>query len=496
MTHFSQPAAARSTGTMLRESAPLTDPAGRTEQRPVPAVPARLWKAPIGTKARRDAGVRIGAGVALWASMLLVTYWWDADGGVRDLTGWVSGLTSVGRLAGLWSAQLLLVQVLLMARIPPLEQAYGRDRLVRIHRIVGLTSFWLMMVHIVAIIGGYASGRWSAVLSTTWDLITDYGGVLLALAGTACLIMVVVTSIRVARRRLRYESWHLLHLYAYLGVGLALPHQLWTGQEFLQSPAATAYWWTIWAVTAAAVLIWRVILPLLRTARHSLRVAAVVPETADVVSVYLTGRALHRMPMEAGQFLNLRFRSGPGWTRANPFSISAAPDGSRIRITAKLVGDGSRRLATLRPGSRVMFEGPYGRLGERSRHGRQVLLIGAGVGIAPMRALAEGLDYGPGEAVLVQRFTGSPLFAAEFENLAAQRGLRLIFLPGRRGHPESVLGPLARGHETGALQHWVPDVAAREVFVCGPPDWSAGVVRLCQSLGVPADRIHTESFGW
>ena len=428
--------------------------------------------------------------------MLLVTYWWEADGGVRDLTSWVTGLTSVGRLAGLWSAQLLLVQVLLMARIPLLEQAYGRDRLVRIHRIVGLTSFWLMMVHIVAIIGGYASGRWSAVLSTTWDLITDYGGVLLALAGTACLIMVVVTSIRGARRRLRYESWHLLHLYAYLGVGLALPHQLWTGSAFLQSPAATAYWWTIWAVTAAAVLIWRIVLPLLRTARHSLRVAAVVPETADVVSVYLTGRALHRMPMEAGQFLNLRFRSGPGWTRANPFSISAAPDGSRIRITAKLVGDGSRRLATVRPGSRVMFEGPYGRLGERSRHGRQVLLIGAGVGIAPMRALAEGLDYGPGEAVLVQRFTGSPLFATEFENLAAQRGLRLIFLPGRRGHPESVLGPLARGHESGALQHWVPDVAAREVFVCGPPDWSAGVVRLCQSLGVPADRIHTESFGW
>ena len=334
------------------------------------------------------------------------------------------------------------------------------------------------------------------MLSTTWDLITDYGGVLLALAGTACLIMVVITSIRVARRRLRYESWHLLHLYAYLGVGLALPHQLWTGSAFLQSPAATVYWWTIWAVTAAAVLIWRIILPLLRTARHSLRVAVVVPETADVVSVYLTGRALHRMPMEAGQFLNLRFRSGPGWTRANPFSISAAPDGSRIRITAKLVGDGSRRLATLRPGSRVVFEGPYGRLGERSRHGRQVLLIGAGVGIAPMRALAEGLDYGPGEAVLVQRFTGSPLFAAEFQNLAAQRGLRLIFLPGRRGHPESVLGPLARGHESGALRHWVPDVAAREVFVCGPPDWSAGVVRLCQSLGVPADRIHTESFGW
>ena len=62
--------------------------------------------------------------------------------------------------------------------------------------------------------------------------------------------MVVVTSVKAARRRLRYESWHLLHLYAYLGVGLALPHQLWTGQEFLHSPAATLYWWTLWAAAA------------------------------------------------------------------------------------------------------------------------------------------------------------------------------------------------------------------------------------------------------
>ena len=111
----------------------------------------------------------------------------------------------------------------------------------RIHRVIGLGSFHLMVAHIVMIIAGYASGGGRQVPSTTWDLITGYGGVLLAVAGTVCLIMVVATSIRAARRRLRYESWHLLHLYAYLGVGLALPHQLWTGQEFLarQGPRFT-----------------------------------------------------------------------------------------------------------------------------------------------------------------------------------------------------------------------------------------------------------------
>ena len=65
-----------------------------------------------------------------------------------------------------------------------------------------------------------------------------------------------------APARLRYESWHLLHLYAYLGAGLALPHQLWTGQDFLGRPAATVFWWGLYAVVLAAVLVFRVGLPL------------------------------------------------------------------------------------------------------------------------------------------------------------------------------------------------------------------------------------------
>jgi hypothetical protein len=53
--------------------------------------------------------------------------------------------------------------------------------------VVGLLSFYLLIAHIVLIIGGYASGQWSAVVSTVWGLITSYGGILLAVAGTAYL---------------------------------------------------------------------------------------------------------------------------------------------------------------------------------------------------------------------------------------------------------------------------------------------------------------------
>jgi predicted ferric reductase len=448
-------------------------------------------------RARLDAGVRLAGLVALWSSLVLVSYWWATGGGIGDLGQWADGLTSTGRLTGLLASDLLLVQVLLMARVPTLEHAFGQDRLAAIHRWVGFSSVNLMLAHIALITWGYAAGELGATPGELWDLTVDYPGMLLAAAGTACLVLVVVTSVRAARRRLRYESWHLLHLYAYLGVGLALPHQLWTGQDFLASPARTVFWWGLYAVTAAAVLIWRVALPLVRSARYRLQVSSVVAEDDDVVSVYLTSRRNSALPVEAGQFFTFRFLSGTGWTRAHPYSLSAAPDGRTLRITVKLVGDGSASLRWLRPGTRVLVEGPYGRLSARARTRPRIALIGAGVGITPLRALAEALDYAPGDAVLLYRYSDRPLFQREFEQLAAERGLQVLGLPGHRRAPGSWLGEgIGSADDLTALTYWVPDIADRDVFVCGPEAWADDVRRTTGAAGVPADRFHAESFGW
>nr|WP_218851741.1 ferredoxin reductase family protein [Nocardioides panaciterrulae] len=448
-------------------------------------------------RARRDATVRLAAGSLLWLALLLVTYWWVAGGGVQGLGGRADRLTSVGRITGLVASVLLLAQVLLMARVPVLESAFGQDRLAAIHRVVGFTSFNLMLAHLVAITWGYAGGRLAGTPATAWDLTINYPGMLLAVAGTGCLVMVVATSVRLARRRLRYESWHLLHLYAYLGVGLALPHQLWTGKELMSSPARSLFWWSAWGATAAAVLVWRVALPGWRNLRHRLRVASVVAEGPGVASVYLTGHRLDRLPVEAGQFLGFRFLGRPGWTRANPYSLSAAPDGRSLRITVQAVGDGSAASFRLRPGTRVLFEGPYGRLGARARTRHKVALIGAGVGITPLRALAEGLAYRPGEAVLLKRYTTEALFFDELEHLARERGLRVLYLPGHRRGPHSWL-PHGVGEvsDLDALRYWVPDIHERDAFVCGPAAWTELVRRDLLAAGLSPDQIHLETFAW
>ncbi|GHF94048.1 MULTISPECIES: ferredoxin reductase family protein [Amycolatopsis] len=441
---------------------------------------------------------RDAAGLTAWASVLFVVALWVSGRGLQDLA--TDFFTSTGRLTGLLSADLLLLQLLLMARIPWVERSYGQDELARRHRLVGFTSITLLAAHLVLITLGYAAADRSGVLGEAWALVTTYPGMLLATAGSAALGMVAVTSVRAARRRLRYESWHLLHLYAYLGAGLALPHQLWTGADFTASPVATAFWWTAYAAAAGTVLVFRVGRPVWLNARHRLVVEEVVPEAPGVVSIYLSGRDLDRLPTAAGQFCVWRFSGGPGWTRGKPFSLSAAPDGHRLRITAKDLGPGSRRLATLQPGTRAIFEGPYGRLTATVRRGWKIALFASGIGITPLRALLEELPYRPGEAVLFHRAArpADLLFRHELDDLAARRGVRVHSLLGRRSRDRTSWLPAgyAPVPDEEVLRHLVPDIADHDVYVCGPDAWTDAVIDSVRRAGVPADLVHFERFAW
>ncbi len=140
-----------------------------------------------------------------------------------------------------------------------------------------------------------------------------------------------------------------------------------------------------------------------RSRRHRLVVSHVRAESPTVTSVVVTGRDLDRLPVRAGQFFQWRFLDGEGSSRANPYSLSAAPDGRSLRITAQAVGDASSRLATLRPGTPVLVEGPYGRLHSGVRTRDRSVLIGAGIGITPLRALLEELPAGPDATVVIYR---------------------------------------------------------------------------------------------
>lgn len=439
-------------------------------------------------------------GAAFWAIVLGVVALWVVQGGLQQLGSIDGFMMATGRLTGLVSSALLLVQVFLMARVPLIEQAWGQDQLARVHRLVGFTSFNLLLAHLVLITIGYAMESHVNVIAMTVDFVLNYPGMLLAVAGTLALIMVVITSIKKARAKLRYESWHLLHLYAYLGAGLALPHQLWTGTDFKASTVATVFWWTLYAVAVLAVLIWRVALPLWRSLRAPIRVVDVRQDGPTMTTVTVGGRGVAALKPRSGQFFQWRFVDGPGWTRGNPYSLSAAPDGRTLRFTAEHLGDGSERLADLTVGTRVLLEGPYGRLHEGVRTRRKALLMASGIGITPLRALAEDMLGDPGDITIIHRVrhaAEAPL-AHELRALAASRGFRYIVVEGRRlrGRPSWLPSQAAHLTDAQGLREIVPDIADHDAWLCGSAGWMDAARDALVECGIPAKNVHVEDFAY
>jgi predicted ferric reductase len=436
------------------------------------------------------------------ASVLVVVGLWALGGSVQQMGTPGGALQGAGRLTGLVSADLLLIQVLLMARIPLVERAFGQDELTRRHRTVGFWSFNLLLAHIVMITVGQAMLGGTGPVAYFLDLVAQGPGVLLATAATVLLTLVVVGSVRLARRKLRYESWHLIHLYAYLGVGLSVPHELSLGNEFTTSRLASTYWWGLYGAALGAVLIWRVGQPLWRSLRHRIVVDEVVIEGAGVVSVHLRGQRLDRLGAAAGQFFTWRFLDGPGWSRGNPFSLSAAPTSNGMRITVKGLGDASGRLAHLRPGTRVLLEGPYGRLHAGVRTCPRVTLIAAGIGITPIRALLEDLDAAPGDLTLLYR-ARSPdelVLVDEIDRIAADRGARVYYLLGPRRMVRRGISWLPQGcgggSDVSVLKTLVPGIEDHDVYLCGPDEWQNAVRATLLRAGVAPEHLHTERFAW
>jgi ferredoxin-NADP reductase len=233
------------------------------------------------------------------------------------------------------------------------------------------------------------------------------------------------------------------------------------------------------------------VVPLVRNTRHRFTVAAVVPESDDVVSVYTTGRNLDRLPARAGQFFLWRFPGQNGWLQVNPWSLSAAPDGRGLRLTAKGIGKTSRSLRALQPGAKIFAEGPYGAFTAAQRTRADVLLIAGGIGITPIRALLED-EQMTGDIVVLYRVRdeAEAVLLGELRNLASARGARLHLVTGRTGAGSPPFDPFSPEN----LRRMVPDVTERDTYVCGPWPMTEAVLRGLRGLDVPSRQVHAEVF--
>ncbi|MHB1518224.1 MAG: ferredoxin reductase family protein [Acidimicrobiales bacterium] len=394
----------------------------------------------------------------------------------------------IGSFTGLVGTYLALLMVLLVSRIPAVEHVLGQDGLVRWHKRLAPWPLSLIGLHAIFITIGYAQSAKAGVWHELGTLVATYPDMLAATVGLGLMALAGITSIRAIRSRLRRETWWVIHLYLYLAIALSFAHVLALGPSFVGHPFARVVWTLAWLATAGSVIGFRFVVPLVRSLRYRLVVREVRSEAPGVVSVVCSGRHLERLAISGGQFFEWRFLTRGLWWQAHPYSVSALPRPPYLRLTVKTVGDHSAAVARLSPGTRIVVEGPYGAFTRHRQRQRTVALIAGGIGLTALRSLLEDLAPRTAPQVVVRVSKPEDLvFRSEITELARRR----------KGTVHEVVGERDRVRFDGpTLRSMVPDIANRDVFICGPEQFVHQAVAIAHQLGVRPEAIHYEVFGF
>lgn len=407
----------------------------------------------------------------------------------HDFSSVYSIIIMISRFSALIGSYLAIIGLLLIARIPWIEKALGHDRLVTWHRKSAPYALYFISLHVLLVVLGYAGSDQNVIGSTLWVMITTYPWMLPATAGFLLLLLAGVSSYREFRSRIKYETWWTLHLYTYLGIALSFMHQILTGAMFITNKPARYYWIALYLFVLFSIVTWRIVIPLVRSLRHQLRVEKVVVEGPGIISIYISGKHISRLKAVGGQFFSWRFITRNDWYQSHPYSLSAPPTDNSLRITVKGLGDSSRGLINLQSGVRVFIEGPYGVFtSKNAQQGRHIILIGGGVGITPLRAIMEEFPNNTQIDVFYRVSREEDLvLRKELDQLSERLDARVHYLVGSR-----------KEHSMNAeyMKKYVPQFADSEIYICGPEPLVTAVKKAAAEAGIPKDRFHDEAFAF
>jgi predicted ferric reductase len=407
-----------------------------------------------------------------------------------DLSSFYLIVQTISRFAALIGTYFALLGILLVSRIPWVERGVGHDRLITWHRKLGPWSLYLIGFHVLLITVGYAGQFQEKISGEFINILTTFSWMWAALAGFIFMITAGVTSYKKARAKLSYETWWTIHVSTYLAIALSFMHQILNGPMFISHPLNKAFWIFLYSAMVFCIIYWRIALPTYRSFRHGLKVEKIVIEGPNMVSVIMRGRDLDKLGAQGGQFFGWRFIAKGHALASHPYSLSAAPTAHYLRITVKDLGDHSRSLADLKPGTRVFMEGPYGAFTAGRASRKHVVLVGGGVGITPIRALMEEFRAGVQLDVIFRASNAEDLvLREEMDYLAAKSegSIRIHYLVGsRKIHPM----------DAKSLEALVPRFADSDIYICGPAPLVEAVRTAAKELGVPKNRFHDEAFAF
>lgn len=403
-------------------------------------------------------------------------------------------LLAVARFAGLAAALCVLTQLLLIGRIKWIERVWGHEKLARYHRKNGRYILYLIITHATLILTSYSMTAQVSLVQQVKDFIEFYPDVLNALVAFVLFVTIAITSIYTKRLRLKYEMWYFIHLATYLAILFAFGHQQELGGTFVEINAST-YWSGAYLFVIGNFVYFRVLSPVISFLRHGFYISQVESTTGNATSIYISGRNMDTLTREAGQFFIFRFLDRKRFWQAHPFSLSWGSAHPDIRISVKDSGDFTHEISGVKRGTRVYIDGPHGKFTMSNTTANKVLYIAGGIGITPIRALLED-NVGIRDQVLLfsNKKRGEVPLLSEIQELSRKFKIPVHYFYSEENRATSTdfVGRI----DSVSIKKLVPDVARREVFLCGPEAFMLAMKEALVSIGVPLKNIHFELFSF
>ena len=428
-----------------------------------------------------------------YLNLLVVILLWAKTAAPLITSGSLSNiLLAIGQILGILAAVFALTQFLLMGRITWIEKYFGLDRLASYHRFNGYAAIILIILHPIFVVASYTLAAKSNYITQYISTIKNYEDVIFALIGQILFITVVISSIYIVRKHLKFENWYYVHLAVYAAIILAFLHQIAVGSTFLSDHSARIYWLVVYGFVGLSVAYWRFITPVLKLSRHGFAVAKVVAESPTTTSVYISGRNLEKLNILPGQFVMIRVLSRKYIFEEHPFSVSAIPKNGQFRLTIRKSGDYTSKIAQLAAGTSILVSGPYGRFVDAIAVTQKRLFIAGGVGITPLGTLARSAIIAKKDSALIygNRTPDDVALKSEIDNLA-DHGLKTTYVYSDA--PTGFKGE--KGYVTADLvERLTPDYLTRDIFICGPPVMMESIVKGLLEKKFPTDQLHYEQF--
>ena len=419
---------------------------------------------------------------------LVIFSFWFLTGGF-EFSSLTESFIHLGGLFGLMAAFMILTQFFLMGRNLWLEKTFGLDKLSRFHHLNGKYSLIFLLAHPLFIVSGYSLAAEISFLNQLKFFAFGNDETLKALIALFLFVFVVLSSLIVSLRKLRYELWYFIHLAVYLAVLLSFSHQFEFGYSLTGSSLFYGYWVLLYLLVLFNHLKFRFLRPLLNFYRHGFKVGRIIRENYNVVSIYISGKNLESFRVLPGQFMIFRFLAPEFFWESHPFSLSKPMNGLELRITPKEVGDFTKKLQNLPLGAKVIIEGPFGVFTDNEKVSDKILLIAGGIGITPLRSLAQAMVQKGKDVILLfgNKTRQDIVFENEFKDIT---GLKLINVLSDEKNYSGETGYI----DKEKIQRLVPDFLEREVFLCGPEPMMDSVISDLKELDFPSAKLHFEKF--